>query len=714
MLDSVNHSHWSVLRIFCTGLVLATLGNISVIPGLQWSRAVQAGPPELLQGGTAILRQSESQKAAQATGAPTAEATPPASPAANLTDAEQIARLRRGLDADQARLSQLKTTLADPESEYQQAEREFQQLDSELQKQKAQHQKLIDADDQPAAEKLAVAIAELEKKRGLSRERFDLAITTRKTIQEQVANLEQKLQRDTQALDKLTGNTPAPAVVADPVAPPATVSETAPPAAPVATPAVTSGMLPGMPQTAPSPAATTPATAEAASPEAVVSQEILAAQKVADSKKKLASEAEEQRLSVSERLETLDKSIELEQKLFAAAREKSNLAYETHKALEQEFNRLSATGGEPAQLADLAAKVREATTRFGAARREVSERTDHLQELHAERAGLQAEQLSAETLARASLEDLQRAEAKVTQLRNPLTVRNIVQWLFDHGPRLIAILIGIFVSHWLVRIGSRRLIKIMSQTGAVGTELEREDRARTLVGVFQNALSLVVVIGGILMICDELGLAVAPLMGGAAVLGLAVAFGAQNLIRDYFYGFVILLENQYKLNDVLRIGEISGQVERITLRVTVLRDLQGQVHFIPNGKIDSVTNMTHGWSRAVLEIAVAYQSDIDHVMEVLLDLAEEMRRDARYAAHIIDDPEMLGVEGFGEGGVLLKFVVKTRPLKQWIVKRELLRRIKLKFDELGIQIPLQQRIVHMRYSGEPALASDLESDTLLR
>jgi len=200
------------------------------------------------------------------------------------------------------------------------------------------------------------------------------------------------------------------------------------------------------------------------------------------------------------------------------------------------------------------------------------------------------------------------------------------------------------------------------------------------------------------------GVAVAPLMGGAAVLGLAVAFGAQNLIRDYFYGFVILIENQYKLNDVLRIGSISGQVEKITLRMTVLRDLEGAVHFIPNGKIDTVTNLTHGWSRAVVDVRVSYRENVDQVMDELVHVGLELRKDPTFGPLVIDDPEMLGVDGLGESAVTVRMLLKTRPLQQWKVKRELLRRIKQRFDQLGWEIPFpQQRVQHRFESTMPGV-----------
>jgi small conductance mechanosensitive channel len=190
-------------------------------------------------------------------------------------------------------------------------------------------------------------------------------------------------------------------------------------------------------------------------------------------------------------------------------------------------------------------------------------------------------------------------------------------------------------------------------------------------------------------------------MGGAAVLGLAVAFGAQNLIKDYFSGFMVLLEDQYGINDVVRIGSISGMVEHISLRTTVLRDLEGVVHFIPHGTISTVSNLTHGWSRALFDVDIAYSEDIDRVMEVLLELGRELRRDPQFGPLILDDPEMLGVDELANSSVIVKFFLKTRPLQQWTVKREMLRRIKNRFDQLGIEIPYPHQTVHHRYETPP-------------
>jgi small-conductance mechanosensitive channel len=249
----------------------------------------------------------------------------------------------------------------------------------------------------------------------------------------------------------------------------------------------------------------------------------------------------------------------------------------------------------------------------------------------------------------------------------------------------------------LVKSGTGRIVRGMAIARKARSGRESEDRAETLVGVFRNTMSVVILSGGVLMLLDEVGIPIVPLMGGAAVFGLAVAFGAQNLIRDYFCGFMVLLEDQYGVNDVVRVNNIEGKVERVSLRVTVLRDAAGVAHFIPHGTITTVSNLTHGWSRALLEVGVAYKEDADQVMQVLLELCDELRRDGRFGPLIIEEPEMLGVDAFTDSAVHIKFSLKTKPLRQWEVKRELLRRIKRRFEQLGIEIPFPHRTVYHRY-----------------
>ncbi len=239
---------------------------------------------------------------------------------------------------------------------------------------------------------------------------------------------------------------------------------------------------------------------------------------------------------------------------------------------------------------------------------------------------------------------------------------------------------------------------LLARRAASGSVEDRENRSRTLIGVVHNAAGVIVFSGGIVMLLNEAGIVeTSKLMSWLAVIGLAVAFGAQSLVKDFFSGFMILLEQQYMVNDVVKIDDVSGQVERITLRMTVLRDWEGCVHFIPHGAISRVSNSTQGWSRAVFNISVAYDADIDHVMNVLADLARQLREEPEFNSLILEDMEMLGVDDLGESAVVIRFVIKTRPLKNWIVRREMLRRIKNKFDQLGIEIPYPTRtLLHLQ------------------
>ncbi len=182
---------------------------------------------------------------------------------------------------------------------------------------------------------------------------------------------------------------------------------------------------------------------------------------------------------------------------------------------------------------------------------------------------------------------------------------------------------------------------------------------------------------------------------------------AQSLIKDFFVGFMVLLEQQYMVNDVVEIGAIKGQVERISLRITVLRDLEGRVHFVPHSQINTVTNLTHGWSRAVFEIGVAYKESVDRVMQVLTALACDLRRDDTFGRSILTDPVMLGVDSLGDSSVVIKFYLETRPLQQWTIKREMLRRIKNEFDRLGIEIPFPHMTI---YRGLPRIEGQTDQE----
>src|SRR5439155_19877228 len=211
----------------------------------------------------------------------------------------------------------------------------------------------------------------------------------------------------------------------------------------------------------------------------------------------------------------------------------------------------------------------------------------------------------------------------------------------------------------------RRLVVLWAGQTTRGTAAEQENRARTLVGVLSNALRTAVIAVAAIMVLDEIGVKVGALLGGVAVAGLAVAFGAQSLIKDYFTGFLVLLEQQYLIGDVIKIGAITGQVEQITLRLTVLRDLEGAGHFIPHGQINTVSNLTHGWSQAVLDLNVPREEPVERIRELFFELARDLRSDKSFGPMILSDAEMLGIESLGDTMFQIKFAIKTLPLKRW-------------------------------------------------
>ena len=630
-----------------------------------------------------------------------------------LSDAERITRLQRTIEENEKLLGELNATLEDPVGEYSKAEAEFKQLDKQLEAKKKELQKLTENGKGDEAAALAKEIEALQQRWKLSKERFDLAIQERKTQQQQMATLEQRIQQDRAAKDKLlappstqptTPPRPPTTAPAQPAAEAAAKTEGA--AAPAEKPTVTP-IVPGLPPVAAQPAA---GTDQSPKPEAdkPPSKEVFEAQREAEAKAAEVEAAKETVRSISERVEQTRKNIEQERTLLVTARKKVENAEETRRMLAEQLQRRSAEGTPAAQLQDLWAKVAEARQRSREAQEEVTKRVDRIDQWQEELERLRDDRIAALEEERQAQEAADKAQGRLEWLTNPLSVPNVVRWISTHGVRIAAILIGMLLVLWLGRVLERRMVKLLAARGGPGTQVERENRAKTLVSVLHNTVSVVVVVGGILMILSEVGLPIVPLMGGAAVIGLAIAFGAQNLVRDYFTGFMILLESQYGVNDVIKIAGVAGLVERVTLRVTILRDLEGIVHFVPNGQITTVSNLTHGWSRVVLDIGVAYKEDVDQVMQVITDVGKELRYDPNFRHLILDDLEMLGVDAFTDSAVIIKAIIKTRPLQQWTVKRAMMRRLKKKFDELGIEIPCPHRTIFHRYEGGSPPSSGVE------
>ncbi len=288
-------------------------------------------------------------------------------------------------------------------------------------------------------------------------------------------------------------------------------------------------------------------------------------------------------------------------------------------------------------------------------------------------------------------EHLRKVAGEIADLR--LDFRRQVRWAtcFAFAQVLFIPIIAWFVLR-IVRRFARRLEQGTGEGSPADAEYAR--RLSTLARVSSAAVAAAVWIITGIYILGRLGINITPILASAGVLGLAVAFGAQTLIKDFLSGFFILLENQYRIGDVIVIDGVGGVVERITLRVTVLRDLQGTVHYIPNGTMARISNMTQGWSRVVLEVGVSYSENLDRVIRVLKDLLAQLKADPAWGPALLDEPEVSGVESLGESSIDVRVLVKTRPMKQWDVARELRKRIKARFDQEGIEIPFPQRVVH--------------------
>ncbi len=265
----------------------------------------------------------------------------------------------------------------------------------------------------------------------------------------------------------------------------------------------------------------------------------------------------------------------------------------------------------------------------------------------------------------------------------------LTEWFYQYGWKVILILVLSVGIYLLIRYFAPSVIRRRVRNQMRGKpEVEVEKRANTLIQILRNTLSIVLGLIALLIILDQIGINITAALAGLGIIGVAVGFGAQTLIKDIISGFFILLENQYNVGDVIRVGNIAGGVEEITLRRTILRDLDGARHSIPNGEIRTVSNLTQEWSRAHLNISVAYKEDLDKVMALMRKTWEEMARDPGWSPYIISKtPWLLRVDEFGDSGIVIKLVGETQPMKQWDVMGEFRRRIKKVFDEEGVEIP---------------------------
>lgn len=247
----------------------------------------------------------------------------------------------------------------------------------------------------------------------------------------------------------------------------------------------------------------------------------------------------------------------------------------------------------------------------------------------------------------------------------------------------------ILVLAWIARSLATKGIRYLKAhlRSRVETDLEELKRIDTISRVFRYIATVVITIVAGMLVLSELGISIAPILATAGVLGIAVGFGAQSLIKDYFNGFFILLENQIRQGDVVQAAGIGGFVEEVTLRYIKMRDYDGNVHIIPNGIITTVTNMSRDFAFSVIDIGVAYRENVDEVMDIMREVGGELRDDPAFSLKILEDIEMAGVDKFADSAVIIRCRFKVLPLEQWNVRREYHRRIKFAFEKYGIEIP---------------------------
>jgi small conductance mechanosensitive channel len=250
---------------------------------------------------------------------------------------------------------------------------------------------------------------------------------------------------------------------------------------------------------------------------------------------------------------------------------------------------------------------------------------------------------------------------------------------------------------WALQALAARLIRLFRRyMQRKSPSLDEQARIETLARVFRNGAAVIIVLVAGMLVLGELGISIAPILATAGVAGVALGFGAQSLIKDYFNGFFLLLDDQIREGDVVEVAGKSGLVEEVTLRYVRLRDFDGHVHFVPNGEIKVVSNRTRSFAYAAVDVGVGYGVDIDQALALMREAGQAMRADAKWQARLADDIEILGVERLDNSAVVLRCRLKVVPaIEQWNVKREFLKRVKLAFDARGIEMPFPQLTVHV-------------------
>ena len=272
---------------------------------------------------------------------------------------------------------------------------------------------------------------------------------------------------------------------------------------------------------------------------------------------------------------------------------------------------------------------------------------------------------------------------------------DIFSWLFSQGLVILIMILTIWgIVRLIDRIFPRLVTTFVMSRSEYGEHEESEKRATTLSRVFTGGAQIIVILAGVFMILSKLSIPVGPVLAGFGVVGIAVGFGAQHLVRDLISGIFVIAENQYRTGDVVTIAGTSGLVEDINLRRTILRDLEGTVHVVPNGEISVSANRTKNYSRVVLDVGVAYKENLERVIIILNQIGNELSADPVFGLNIIKAPQVLRIQSFDDSCITIRMLGDCKPMKQWNLRSELIRRIKARFDIEGIEIPFPHQTIY--------------------
>jgi len=620
---------------------------------------------------------------------PTAEDERPLAERAprEFSDAERLLRMQQVVASDEAKLERLRTDLA--------SRRVFlDQLTGQMATYQGTHDELQARlrDVEPGSDeeaRLQAGVARLERRYELFNRHATLTFKAEEALRKQIAGLESKIETDREALAFFRGGQPTEGE------PPAAVAGPSPDRAEPSAPRAGISIAPGV-SIPEAPEASTGGTRDSLLPETA---EQIAARQDLEQKQREARFAEEAVVTFVQRLEALEDQAELERVLLQTDEEALQNLADYVRFLQDTREELLAAGGAEDELATLELQRARSGAELERVEAEVARRRAEVDTLEERRAYARGEQERVSAVAEARREEAEAARKWVVWIESPLYPGNLARWAVERGPRVLAVLLLAGFILVVLRVSLRRIARVVV-TKSRKARSSAVNRADTLALSFQSLATTLILAACVLLVLQEAGLDVKTVLGGAAILGVAIAFGAQNLMRDYFTGFMMLLEDQYELGDLVTIGSITGTVERVNMRVTMLRDLEGRVHFIPNGQIGSLTNRTYDWARALVDIPVGPEEDVDRVMALLVEVAQELKADPEWADEVVDEPQMLGVDKFTESGVVVKLMLKTHPERMFPLRRELLRRIKKAFDAAGIEPGFPVRVMRDRTRSE--------------